>query len=63
MPTSGTFSQAALADAGLSPRFEDQHRAEEWLQLYYCDLLDQGVAELSLREEDRVVYGPMSLEA
>lgn len=62
-PQSGTFSAAALEAAGLLPRFEDQGRAEQWLQLYYSDLLDQGVAEVSLVEEDRLVYGPMSLEA
>lgn len=62
-PSSGTFSVAALEAAGLLPRFDEQGRAEEWLQLYYPDLLHQGVAEVSLVEEDRLVYGPMSLDA
>lgn len=61
VPSSGTFSLDALGGAGLLPRFEDQAAAEEWLGLFYGDLLDQGVAEVDLYEEDRIVYGPMPL--
>lgn len=62
-PGSGTFDLAALESGGLLPHFEDQRHAEEWLGLFYGDLQDQGVAEVSLLEEDRLVYGPMSLDA
>ena len=34
---------------------------EEWLGLFYGDLLEHGVAEVSLYEEDRLIYWPMSL--
>lgn len=52
-----------LAGAGVGKRFEDQAQAEAWLAEYYDDLADLGVASVSLFEEDRLVYGPMSLEA
>ncbi len=62
-PVSGSYDDAALEKAGLAPRFDDQSQAEEWLGLYFSDLQRNGVAEVSLYEEDRLVYGPMSLEA
>ena len=40
----------------------DQAAAEAWLTAGYLDLLDAGVTAVSLYEEDRLVYGPMSLE-
>ncbi|MEL4504198.1 hypothetical protein AAEX63_03815 [Luteococcus sp. H138] len=52
-----------LTGAGVGKRFEDQAQAEAWLAEYYEDLADLGVASVSLFEEDRLVYGPMSLEA
>lgn len=50
-----------LAGAGLDMRFDDQPSAEEWLSSFYLDLQDLGVAQVSLFEADRLVYGPMSL--
>lgn len=61
VPGAGVYSSTALEEAGLLPRFEDQARAEEWLGLFFSDLLDEGVTEVSLHEEDRIVYGPMPL--
>lgn len=52
-----------LAELGLDQAWDDQGAAEEWLTGAYPDLLDAGVSAVSLVEEDRVVYGPMSLEA
>lgn len=52
-----------LAGAGVGRRFDDQGMAEQWLQANYEELADLGVAQVSLFEEDRLVYGPMSLEA
>lgn len=52
-----------LAGAGIGQRFDDQSMAEAWLGEYYSDLADLGVSQVSLFEEDRLVYGPMSLEA
>ncbi len=60
-PESGTFSLSDLADDGLVHHFETQEAAEDWLGLFYDELLDKGVEEVSLYEEDRLVYGPMQL--
>lgn len=52
-------------DAGLNldVDFADQGSAETWLTEHYLELDDLGVREVSLYEEGRLVYGPMSLEA
>ncbi|GAA4904185.1 hypothetical protein GCM10025789_24040 [Tessaracoccus lubricantis] len=60
-PTAGTYAESDLAADGLVQEFDDQTRAEEWLTLFFDDLLEHGVTEVSLYEEDRLVYGPMSL--
>ncbi|MBB1483657.1 hypothetical protein H5392_07250 [Tessaracoccus sp. MC1865] len=60
-PTSGTYAESDLAAADLAKTFEDQAAAEAWLTLFFDDLLEQGVSGVSLYEEDRLVYGPMSL--
>jgi hypothetical protein len=44
-------------------RFPSQGEAESWLGETYPDLLGTGVRAVSLYEGDRLVYGPMSLEA
>ncbi|GAA1387936.1 hypothetical protein [Luteococcus peritonei] len=59
----GEATEDDLAGAGIGRRFEDQAMAEAWLAEYYQELADLGVAQVSLFEEDRLVYGPMSLEA
>ncbi len=43
--------------------FADQGSAETWLTAHYLELDELGVREVSLYEEGRLVYGPMSLEA
>lgn len=48
---------------GLDQVWQDQSEAEAWLTAYFADLAFAGVREVTLFEEDRVVYGPMSLEA
>ena len=54
-------SDADLPGAGAS--FGSQTEAEAWLSAHFLDLADAGVAAVSLFEEDRLVYGPMSLDA
>ena len=49
-------------DGSLDPTFPSQGEAESWLGEFYPDLLDRGVRSVSLREADRLVYGPMALE-
>ena len=46
-----------------APEFTSQSAAEAWLTATYADLAEQGARAVSLYEEDRLVYGPMSLEA
>lgn len=55
---------AAEADElGLTATFDDQAGAEQWLTHSYEQLSIAGVREVTLFEQDRLVYGPMSLEA
>ena len=61
-PGSGVFATESLESAGLMPRFQDQGQAEEWLSQFFVELQESGVADVSLFEEDRLVYGPMSLD-
>jgi hypothetical protein len=42
--------------------FPTQGEAEAWLGEAWRDLLDQGVRAVTLTEDGREVYGPMSLE-
>ncbi|WP_420175783.1 hypothetical protein [Luteococcus sp. OSA5] len=56
-------TQDELTGAGIGRHFDDQATAEAWLTANYEELVDLGVAGVSLFEEDRLVYGPMSLEA
>lgn len=60
-PAAGIFAASDLEAAGLAQHFTSQAAAEEWLTLFFEDLLEQGVTEVSLYEEDRLIYGPMSL--
>lgn len=48
------------ASAGLQS-FPTQSDAETWIGETWKELLDGGVDQVSLLEEERVVYGPMSL--
>ena len=41
--------------------FTTQSDAESWLGENWRDLLDRGVDQVTLYEDDQLVYGPMSL--
>ncbi len=41
--------------------FPSQSDAESWLGEVWPELLHAGVEQVTLREDDRKVYGPMSL--
>ena len=43
--------------------FSTQGEAETWLGEFYPELMSAGVRAVTLYEEDRLIYGPMSLEA
>lgn len=45
------------------PAEDNQGDAESWLGENWRDLLDRGVASVTLFEDDRKVYGPMGLDA
>jgi hypothetical protein len=52
----------AAVGAGLAAEvFPSQADAETWLGETWRELLAGGVDQVSLLEDDRVVYGPMSL--
>lgn len=49
-------------DPGLAElRFENQSDAETWLGANYPELVDQNVAQVNLRHNENLIYGPMSL--
>ena len=51
-----------VTDLGLaSTAFPTQADAEAWLSQEWATLADAGVAAVTLRRGDEVVYGPMSL--
>jgi hypothetical protein len=43
------------------PEFSAQGDAETWLGEHYHELADEGVEQVSLIDDGRTVYGPMSL--
>ncbi len=45
----------------LSQEFPTQADAETWIGETWRELLDAGVDQVTLLEEERVAYGPMSL--
>ena len=47
--------------SGTAEPFPAQGDAETWLGETWRSLADEGVAAVTLLEEQRVVYGPMSL--
>lgn len=49
--------------AELDQVFASQGEAETWLGEFYPGLVEAGVRTVTLYEEDRRVYGPMSLES
>ena len=57
-------AEVAVDDGELAgQRFANQSDAESWVGETWHELADQGVAQVTLFEADREVYGPMSLSA
>lgn len=52
-----------LDSAPTAEPFPNQADAESWVGEYWRELLAAGVAQVTLMEDDRVVYGPMGLTA
>ncbi len=57
----GEVLDAQLASAPAQEVFPSQSDAESWLGEVWPVLLHAGVEQVTLREDDRKVYGPMSL--
>jgi hypothetical protein len=57
----GEGADAVAPDAGEPPSFNSQSDAESWIGEEWQMLLEAGVDAVSLFEDDREVYGPMSL--
>ena len=58
------FEEIAGVDGlTLGGPFDSQATAEHWLTETHEALADRGVHAVALYEEDRLVYGPMSLSA
>lgn len=56
-----SLAEQDLADAPAQEVFPSQSDAESWLGEVWPELLHAGVEQVTLREDDRKVYGPMSL--
>ena len=54
-------STLALTPADAPERFPSQADAESWIGEEWRGLLEAGVDAVTLFEDDRQVYGPMSL--
>ena len=52
---------AISPDVSLPESFPNQADAESWLGESWRELVDAGVGQVRLFEDDREVYGPMSL--
>jgi hypothetical protein len=52
---------SAVEPAGVPESWPSQADAESWVGETWQELLEAGVDQVSLREDDRLVYGPMSL--
>lgn len=62
MPFSWVTSEPGAPDApGLGQVFPTRADAEAWLTASWVDLVEAGVTEVTLLEDDHVLYGPMSL--
>lgn len=53
----------AAAEEHGDQRFPSQGDAESWIGETWAELLEEGVAQVTLFELDREVYGPMKLSA
>ena len=56
-----TDGSPATSEHSTDESFPSQSDAETWIGEVWKDLLDDGVDQVTLLEDSRVVYGPMSL--
>ncbi len=55
--------EGEAVEAASVPDFSTQSDAETWIGETWRDLADAGAVQASLFEDNRLVYGPMSLES
>ena len=55
--------ETITTDLSLEHGFPSRSEAESWVGEAWQDLLDAGVEQVTLLEEGREVYGPMSLRS
>ena len=60
-PDAGAHEMEDLRSQDLLPEFGTQQEAEAWLGLYWSDLLEAGVTEVSLWDAGGQVLAAMSL--
>lgn len=60
---SGAPASYAGSGGDAVERFPSQSDAESWLGENWRTLLENGVHQVTLLEDGRAVYGPMSLDA
>ena len=58
-----TFENSSGDAVGRSEVFESRGDAESWVGEAFGDLLDDGVDQVRLFEDEVEIYGPMSLHA
>jgi hypothetical protein len=56
-------AEVTVSDELAGLRFASQADAESWVGETWAELAAEGVGAVTLLEHDRVVYGPMSLDA
>lgn len=59
----GSGTEVTVGGDLAEQRFASQADAESWVGEIWADLADEGVDAVVLFENDRRVYGPMSLHA
>jgi len=62
-PTAGTHDMDDLRSQDLLPEFGSQPEAEDWLGVYWSDLLEAGVAEVALWNDGQQIQPPMPLSS
>ena len=62
-PTAGAYDTDDLRSQDLLPEFSSQPEAEDWLGLYWSDLLEAGVAEVALWNDGQQIQPPMPLSS
>lgn len=61
MAWSWRYENSANEQIGVSENFDHRGDAETWIGVSFEDLLEDGVDQVRLFEDDTEIFGPMSL--